>query len=462
MELIAKQVCVLPHRLNCYISCLALVLTGCLEKRVVWSPDGKIAAVISDEGLFLCDDQGALSPLLVEHVSAASWLPASKELILVQHEDLQEWSSVEKQLTRSSRDQIRAWATQVMGSLRGGVAWEEAFATLKKQHQLEDNEVKGVQLCLRDTRAEDLKAIDKVPHDALNKLDVTVVSVRRAAADHPRLKLGPTLAGGFLRPIQQPRPSPDGRFVAFVAGQDRTELYVAPSGDAATPLRVDERQTSFYPDWTSDSRSLLYVRAMGQPGQEDELTLGILTRRQVQDEQGTLSRAPKTEDLAGLLFDPMARVRCFKDGRIMFSSTELCLPVTEKDAPRRQQLFVLDPARQATIGRLIPNSASGGLPDSLNVFEVSPDEKHLAVADDKGRVSLFTIATAEVTKVQPNEGGSLKTIPDWKFPDELCFVNVPEAGSAKELEVAIRSASGTIRLLSENWPAEARKGLLEK
>jgi WD40-like Beta Propeller Repeat len=445
----------------CAVLSLALVLTGCFQKRIFWSPDGKVAAVLADNGLYLCDGEGHLSPRLAEAILSAGWLPDSKGLVLVGEERFEQWSALAKRLNPTTRSSLEQWAARAQADLEHGGAWNEVFKNVKEQFVLEDNEVAAVKLYLRDTPLASLQTLNLSEREDLKRMKVDLAFIQLAEVDFPGLKLGRIIADGYLVSMQEPLASPTGRAVAFVTFQDRRQLFVVPADGSAPPTQVEESTVAQFPDWTPDGRSLVYVRSASKAADRELLALGILGRRQVLDDAGHIGIKDKPEDLAGLFFDGTSRVRCLKDGRILFSSTEFNLPLTEKEVPQRQQIFFLDPARVATTGRLLPQSVLSQLPDDLTFFEVSPDEKQIAFVDDKGRVFLFTIASGELKTVQDRKGDTTGTTPVWRFPDQLCFVNIPEPGSERKQEVVLRGSTGGILTLSENWPEDARKGILK-
>ena len=63
---------------------------GCIpEKKIIWSPDGRTAAIIGGDGLYLCDESGKLSSHIAEMVKEALWLSDSKQLLVIRGEPLQ-------------------------------------------------------------------------------------------------------------------------------------------------------------------------------------------------------------------------------------------------------------------------------------------------------------------------------------------------------------------------------------
>jgi hypothetical protein len=186
-----------------------------------------------------------------------------------------------------------------------------------------------------------------------------------------------------------------------------------------------------------------------------------LTRRRVLNERGQVEIQNAKDDLAGLLFNDQARVRCLRDGRILFASEEWRLPVTTNDLPQRQQLFALDPERQSTLTPLVPRGTQEMLPAGLSYFEVSPDEKRVAVGGDKSRVAVFTLASGNVELLQDATDTDLKSIPCWRSASELCFIAIQSANTNQhKAEVALWQ-NGKTRFISRTWPEPARKGLLE-
>ena len=73
------------------ISCLCVFLglvSGCLEKRIQWSPDGTRAAVITRDGLYLCDALGTLVPISSSaRVYALAWLSDSEQMVVAASTD---------------------------------------------------------------------------------------------------------------------------------------------------------------------------------------------------------------------------------------------------------------------------------------------------------------------------------------------------------------------------------------
>jgi hypothetical protein len=103
------------------LGCLALIATllalaGCDEagENVVWSPDGRQAAVIGTKGLYLCDAGGKLSPLLVPRATHARWLPDGKRLVVARSMDFATWREVAPQLSDAERNYVVTTAKRLL------------------------------------------------------------------------------------------------------------------------------------------------------------------------------------------------------------------------------------------------------------------------------------------------------------------------------------------------------------
>jgi hypothetical protein len=247
-------------------------------------------------------------------------------------------------------------------------------------------------------------------------------------------------------------------------GPEKDELrlcVVLADGSAAS--QVVSEQTAVYPDWAADGRSLYYVKAMRSAGDDQELDLGALTRRGVLDSTGHIKLQEKPDELAGMIFDESAKVRCLGDGRVLFSALPVQLPITKQDFPQHGQLYMFDPRQQGTLTRLIPHGVEETVPDNAGSFEVSPDGCRVCFLGEKHQVVVLTLADGGVETAQTNVESEIDgTLPVWRSTNELCFVSFPATNSATQNPQAVLWEDGKSRTLSEDWPPEVRKGLLEK
>lgn len=440
------------------------VFAGCYPgQHIVWSPDGQRAAVIGDDlGLYLCDARGNLSGLLRSNVNTVAWFSDSRRLAIGGAVSCTNWAQLAAALRPEAQETLRREAGQLLETLKSGDR-QEALAREKSRGEYQ---LKARLLCLRDTygdaAAAVLASLSDSPLVTNLTFEVGTLTVAKVVDQH--LEDGPVLAAE-LGSVASLRLSPDNRYIAYtvVPGDGPAQLSIVPAAGDQPALRISGHAT-FFPDWSPDGKALLYI-AMANTNStgDDALALATLTRRPVVNEQGRLELQPvKDEDeLVGMLFNNQARVRCLRDGRILFASEEWRLPATTKDLPQRQQLFCLDPGRQCTLTSLVPLSVQEQLPASLTYFEVSPDEKRVAVGGDKGAVAIFTLATGDVISVQSTTDTDLKSLPGWRSATELCYVAVqPAATNANKFEAALWQA-GQTNILSRTWPEAARKGWLD-
>ncbi len=441
-----------------------IALAGCLpEKRVRWSPDGRWATVKGGDGLYLCDQSGKLSERLATDVGSVAWLPDSKSIVLSRSEKLPSWTAAVEVLPADRRLEIEARAPrlrdeilahegewdgfkpQSVGGLTGGESLA-LFVLVREQHGA------GLAEKLGD-KWDELKELQPIVH-LLQQVEVKAGGT---------FELGPVLAKA-LDAFDELRVAPNGRAVAYrgaAPGEDPAKpLFVLPLHGQQVPQLVADR-VSMFPDWSPDSRHLVY--AAGQTpaeGESNDLRLGIVARRLVCTEDGALlADFPEAEELAGIAFQNEVRVRCLRDGRVLFATLEVSLPCTSEDMPQRAGLFAVEPGRQPGVTRLIPRQTEAELPDVLFLFEVSPDEQHVTVPGGNGGVAVLTLATGDVWQILgENEADHLRMEPAWRSADELCFAFVPGPKEAKErpaialvkLDWAGRKAER--RIISGDWP----------
>jgi hypothetical protein len=178
--------------------------------------------------------------------------------------------------------------------------------------------------------------------------------------------------------------------------------------------------------------------------------------------------ADQKQELAGLALTELNRVRCLKDGRIIFNAVEIQLPVANDDfSDEHEQLFAIDPARQPTLVRLIPRKRIEDLPQTLAFFEISPDEKQILFGDYNGAVSLLTLASGEVVQIQQGskKDDNLRCAPTWRAAGEFSYAkrNPLQDGKkpARVAEAVLRTGE-TEKVLSGTWSNEITGGVFGK
>src|SRR5208283_1710274 len=442
------------------VALMLVLLGGCLEMHLVWSPDGKRAAVIAKDGLHFCDPEGKLTPLLLPGVDQVAWFSDSQRLAVSRVREVGDWTSIAQALGSERAAAVTAEAEGIWSKLEAGGQWSILTVEMAKEKRQS-----LVDIFLRDHRGEALRAKlspgdwDKVKSDHLDFAELLVVRL-----DGDQILPG-TVLHESLEKIEDIRVSPEDRAIAFTTdltpdNDDECRLLLA-LVDSAGATTVAQH-TAAYPDWTSDARSLVYFQA-AEGGNKDDLRLATLVRREVFSDGGQIKLQEKPDDLAGTVFSGHSRVRCLHDGRIIFNSVEFSLPVATKDLDaERENLFVLDPARQATLTRVIPRGEEEKMPKGLTFFELSPDEKQILIGGFGGEVSVLTMATGDVAVWQKAGDYNLMAAPVWRSNDEITYARrnptVDGKRPDRKAEIVLQKVSPAKgdheAVLSKDWSAD--------
>lgn len=445
---------------------LALFIAACRpEKLVQWSPDAKRAAVIANGTLFIADEQGALSRPIAEGVTRMSWLPNSTQALVVIERKVGSWDDLVRLAPVDLKEkEIIAAAQAATEELLGyegkiddfkpsnaaaltGEQWAAAFLYTKNQGDLRLKQKLG----------------EKEWKD-FEELEVDVRSLRIIAMTTNPAGDGQTLLT-MMTEIGEPRIAPDGAAAAIVtkhtrgwSGSEDRALSVISLSAGSTPVYV-AGHVSEYPDWTPDGSGLVFIRCENDPaGDSSGDSIAIVGKRTVRDKAGAVTtELPPPIDLARVLFGDHLKVRCLRDGRIIFSAHEVSLPAAVNEFPGRITLFEIQPGTPVAVNRLLPDSIEQGLPDRLDLFELSPDQKRIAVPGSKGKVSVISLGKGEIELVVDKDGpNDLLTIPVWRDNNQLCFGVPPGSpmGSARRAEIVLWGL-GQPRIVSLLWPESA-------
>jgi len=435
------------------------LLGGCLQKHIVWSPDGQRAAIISADGLRFCTADGTLSEQLTPGVYRVAWLGDSQRLVVVRERPAADWTDVTRALGTERSQQAVTEAEAVWTKLQAGALWSAVAIDLPRKNALPFfhlREMHGPQLRAKLTAEEwaVLAALEIKRHE------VVLLGQQPSPADPAK----PIFTD--VEMIADLRIAPGETAVALTVTTDSGKgdhfrLVVAPL-DGSAPATAVATEVASFPDWTADRRSLVFLQAAGA-SEQDFAQLGVLQQREVLAADGKIALAAKAMDLGGALFQAMCRIRCLPDGRIVFNAAELNLPVAACDLEAdREQLFVLDPTRQATLVRLVPRGEKEKLPKMLGFFEPSSDGKTLLIGGVDGEVCLFTLATGEIVRVQ-GEAKELLCQPAWRGPGEFSYLKPTESPDGKappsrKFEVVLRQGDKET-VLSKTWPDAVLEGV---
>ncbi|MGD0813436.1 MAG: hypothetical protein ABSA83_07520 [Verrucomicrobiota bacterium] len=439
----------------CAVAALCVLMTGCISRRIVWSPDGAHAAVFAGDGLHLCGPDGALSETILPCNGLAQWFSDSHRLAVMSEVGKQSWKDLEKIISPEERERLTQGGKTVLAEFNAGHSFAYAFETLTN---LSENEKNAVSVYLAENEGNKVQA--GTNWNVLTQKDASVFQIRIGTLEEGKLTVGAPLLT-TLRKILDIRVSPTGTAIAYTAegdNKDEMQLLVLPT-DGSVPPQLVAKNTACCPDWSVDGHSLLYIHADADNTSGDEIGLALLTRRGILDVAGKIEIQTNADDLAGLLFDGNNKVRCLSDGRIVFAAADLHLPCTVLDMPQQAELFALDPERQTAVIPLIPRSVQDSLPGKANYYETSPDGKRIVISADKGAaVVILTLATGALETVQASGEEDMVTVPAWRSASELCYVL---STNGQPAQVALWN-NGTNRVLSANWPANIRKGFLDK
>jgi hypothetical protein len=422
-----------------------LLLSGCLKEHLVWAPDGTRAAVIASDGLRFCDADGKLTASLVADVDAVWWFSDSQRLALLKVEEIADWPSAARLLAPERVATIVSAAKEV---------WKKVESNPPPELPLKDVvDADLIKLYFYNNYKDFSQR--HYPEKLGESHSVKRYELVLARAEGDQVVLGRVVQTG-LDEIGAVAVSPDGRALAFAVGQSRQKkpdrLLVVPLD--ADPVLVAEGGFSSS-DWTPDGRSLAYARRAAHTGENDGIDLGVISKRRIFDQSGALAVAEKEDELAGLLFSGTTQVKCLRDGRILFNAIELTLPAAPRDAgTTREQLFIADPERPATLVRIVPRETERELPENLATFRLSPDERQIAAADGSA-VYVLTVATGELKKVQEADDYGLEAVPVWRATGELTYAKrnarVNDAVPVRKAEIVLKKGDRET-VLSRNWP----------
>jgi hypothetical protein len=429
--------------------------------------------VISDDGLRIADAHGNLLPGVVEGVEVATWFGDSKRLLIARKELEPTWNALVPYLSADEIKTIADASNHARDALMtydwtapNAGTWQNFTDAFKQQEKLakldthfDDSFALAIGLYLRDHADKALQ--DKIPAPRWKELGdliqpVMFVQICDVSPSGPAA--GTTLMT-TLNGVQELRVSPIGN-AALVVTSGRNDhvcnLYAISTDAKRPPLQISDA-AACYPDWTPDGHSVVFTRAITPEMQKEDMQLGSLSRVDVIDDQGNLAAQIKEpKDLVALLYSSLTRVRCLKDGRIIFLTAGVTLPATNGDMPARAELFVIDPAKQLTVSRLLSADFSTAIGNSAPYFEVSPDETLISIPDNSGKVSVVDLVkgTASFVPDKPVTGG-LMTVPVWRTGNELTLI-APDANGHPSV-VAWAASTSQTRTLSSGWPI----GLIE-
>lgn len=95
-----------------------LLLSACEDqRRIVWTADGSLAAVIAGDGLRICDAPGGLGEPR-PGVELVEWFPDGRKVLAVEYEKIDTWSKVRDNETASDLKTAIDTAAQIFAASR--------------------------------------------------------------------------------------------------------------------------------------------------------------------------------------------------------------------------------------------------------------------------------------------------------------------------------------------------------
>lgn len=402
---------------------LLSTLGGCIpEKRVVWSPDGRHAAVrTGDAKLFLCSPNGTLSPCVAEHVADMAWTHDGRRLLLVRSEPTTDWRTVRALLAPERLAELE----RRLPALRDEVlAYREDWDQFKPGilTGLSSSEQGALLLAVKAEHADVLLAKRPDLQGKLAELQVPIYSLETVAVTENSKLEGTEVAFRSLTPVARPALAPGDHAVAFLTqeGEDKSALAVSALAVNSTPTTVESGVGTTFA-WSPDGKQLVYA-CTTEPVGGVEQALCAIKQRGVTDGAGhVLSQLGDSTVLAYVTARSEPNLATLPDGGVLASVTESAFPCVAADMPKRSTLYRLSPGASPTCTRQVPKEREDALPEDLSIFAVSPDGRHIAICDPQnGRLLVYTPATNDVWPLLSEEQTKqLRIWPTWRTDDEL-------------------------------------------
>lgn len=448
----------MTHPRNFTVAALLLTtLVGCLpEERITWSPDGRRAAVATPGGLYFIDDSGkVLTPRLTGTATRCDWFADSRRLAVVHTTKAANWKDIAELFDAPQTKEIQRQAEALRERV---LAYDGEWSkfNLDPARQLSPEMQLGALIYMRDHDAEGVQGKLGDEWKKIQEMEIAVWTLQVYSLEDDSLTPGKVLVRS-LAELRQPRVCPKGRYIAYLktgsAENDSALLLHVVSADGERTLSAAANVAIDF-DWSPDGVSLAYIQAAATDEGKENIHLGSLsTATVVSTDGGLLAEPVAREDRVGLLFNGALGVRWLRDGRLLFSSVEVCLPATSRDMPQEWTMFVLDPRMPASVSRVLGRDFDEPRDLALPLFSLSPDEKRVLIPGTQGRLNLYEFASGSTVElVHADEGGGkTRLLPSWRGNDEFTFASGDQVYQWK---------AGQRKALSEDWPTEMREGWL--
>jgi len=445
---------------------LALLAAGCLpEKRIVWSPDGSRAVVMSNDGLRIATPDGTLSDLLIPGARRAAWFADGRRMLVIVSSKKATWADVEQEL--SVEDRTRAaelgqlYRTQVFAHSGAPEGLQLKHTTPVTPGQ----SVAGV-VYMRDRLPEGMAEKLGKHWEEIGKFEMDLTKAIVYTIESDRAIEGIKLLTS-VDDLQEPSVSPSGRHIAFIRrtpmieGGDSLDpndlVIMSADGSASRPAIVNH--VAFGYGWSADGRSVAVIHT--PVASAKSVTVGAVATVEIIKSDGTAVDTGdiNVEDRVGLFFNQFGCVKYLADGRLIFSAHAATLPATDQEMPRSWSLYAWSPSMRAGSTRLLGRGVDAILTDEQSMFEVSPDGKRAVMYGGNGDTVVADLTTGETaTWFDTKEARGTQSRPTWRNNDEVCAVTPDDLTKQKpeQWSVVLLKSEGVVQTLSSKWPETAR------
>ncbi|MBX9666843.1 MAG: hypothetical protein K2X93_04455 [Candidatus Obscuribacterales bacterium] len=453
-------------------------LASCSDpRRVAWSPDGSVAAVIAGDGLRFCDAEGSLGQPAAPSVELVCWFSDSRRIMVVEYEPVLKWSQVvelepadDVRITLETAKKMLAEAKLHKGH------WKEFEKAISKLPHARE-----AVLYLRDNKDKEMSATDDGGTWAQIKKNVAV-GVHRVCSYNVENK---SLSGRkqiylTMRDVKEIRMSPKSNALLLVSHQESgddapyTLMHITiDSGKVRTISGI----AAMYPDWSKDGTQIFYIEAdlpsKALNGLDTSLIplFGSLHALPVDPSTEHVIEKAENKVLSHVFFSENSRIRCLADGSLVFSSLPITLPVGDSQVTHHQTLFQIRPGQNALVVPMVPPDVGQDVnADAVEYFEVSSDGKHILIPGTSNGVSIYSVLNGAAVRIDGKGFDGTKRLtfsPSFRNADEVCLGMAPVEDSDKKVKKDVKSevvlwsiSKDSATSLSKTWPESAKKKFL--
>jgi len=256
-------------------------------------------------------------------------------------------------------------------------------------------------------------------------------------------------------PILRPRFAPTGQVIAYLVEEKekqdskaehamgRLDLFVASPQQGVSAMVVAPHVNLGYA-WGNDGQCVVFQQLESPDAPHQDFQVGKLKERTIalangsllaqpiatgeQGEPGTHHCTGETRELAQALFDVGMKIECGLEGRVLFSSVKVTLPISNLDQIRHS-VFCWDPVTK-TVTDILPSHVTN-MPQAFpSLFSLSPDGRRVLLPLAKYRFAIYEFGERDLKypwqeKEKP-EDYFLNFVPAWKGNQEISGIVSPE------------------------------------